>query len=227
MADPAQKITHWHKDAAQDQQMQAEHAYLWRHFIHAIPEHDLSTLTVLDYGCNRGGFLRLLSELKPFAKGYGVDVAADAIATAQQQHNALPISFGTLDLLDQLPGAIDIAFSHEVFYLLPNLIAHGQHIAAALKPGGVYYAAIGCHTGNPLWPSWRQLVETTTFTTAYDYSLDDYASALWTAGLTVQMRPFALQDFITITPQSYYRTAQDCLTYHSQIKTIIRAVKKA
>jgi hypothetical protein len=33
---------------------------LWRHFIRTIPEADLSSSVVIDFGCDRGGFLRLL-----------------------------------------------------------------------------------------------------------------------------------------------------------------------
>lgn len=44
----------WHRDAAKEAAMEESHRPVWRHFIGAIPEADLSTREVLDYGCNRG-----------------------------------------------------------------------------------------------------------------------------------------------------------------------------
>jgi len=40
--------------------MGAAHAPIWRRMVDVSVPHDLSASTVLDYGCNQGGFLRLL-----------------------------------------------------------------------------------------------------------------------------------------------------------------------
>src|SRR5271170_8066127 len=56
----------WHTDSAREAAMEEGHRPLWCHFIQAVPETDLSTREVLDFGCNRGGFLRLLYALRPF-----------------------------------------------------------------------------------------------------------------------------------------------------------------
>lgn len=218
-------IDSWFNDSDRDQAMQDDHAYLWQHFIRQTLEQDLSRASILDYGCNRGGFLRLLHGMRPYAQAHGVDVALDALNAARQTQSMLPITFDVPSSLQSMPERFDIAFSHEVLYLLPNLAQHAALIRHALKAGGVYYAAIGCHTGNPLWPSWHQLVRETTQLPAHDYSLDDYAEAFWQNGFKVEMRQFNLQNYIPIKPQSYYRTAQDCLLYHTQTKTIIRAMK--
>ena len=50
------------------QQMEKGYRPLWQHFIGVIPETDLSTHRVLDFGFNRGGFLRPLYGLKPGAE---------------------------------------------------------------------------------------------------------------------------------------------------------------
>jgi SAM-dependent methyltransferase len=63
--------------------MEEGHRPLWRHFIQAIPETGLSTCQVLDFGCNRGGFLRLLYALKPFRRALGVDIAHESITAAR------------------------------------------------------------------------------------------------------------------------------------------------
>ena len=75
--DKAASYGTWHTDAAREPAMEEGHRPLWRHFIESIPETDLSTHEVLDFGCNRGGFLRLLHALKPFRHAIGVDIAVD------------------------------------------------------------------------------------------------------------------------------------------------------
>ena len=125
------------------------------------------------------------------------------------------------------PERFDFAFSHEVLYLLPDLRQHAETIAAALKPGGVYYAAIGCYIGNPLWEHWHALITRTTDIPVFDYSLDDYAAAFWQAGFDVAMRPFALDDFVMMKPaNAYFPSVADSLDYHSRVKTIMRARKR-
>ena len=58
----------WHSDAANEPRMEEGHRPYWRHFIASIPETDLSTRTVLDFGCNRGGFLRLLHRVAAWSE---------------------------------------------------------------------------------------------------------------------------------------------------------------
>ena len=46
----------WYRDTSREAAMEEGHRPLWRHFIDIVPETDLSTRDVLDFGCNRGGF---------------------------------------------------------------------------------------------------------------------------------------------------------------------------
>ena len=73
--------------------MEEGHRPLWRHFITISPEADLSTRCVLNFGCNRGGFMRLLYALKPYRQGFGVDLAEDSIAAARSLVGTAPIKF--------------------------------------------------------------------------------------------------------------------------------------
>ncbi|MGP0915740.1 class I SAM-dependent methyltransferase [Serratia sp. CY70267] len=76
----------------------------------------------------------------------------------------------------------DIAFSHEVIYLIEDIAQHAADMLRVLKPGGVYYAVTGCHTDNPLWPQWRERVAEQTHTVVQDRALDDYARIFSAAG---------------------------------------------
>jgi hypothetical protein len=61
----------WAKDAAEEDAMNDDHDHLWRQLIRHLQEDSLAGKAVLDYGCNQGGFLRLLLEMKPFRHGTG------------------------------------------------------------------------------------------------------------------------------------------------------------
>jgi SAM-dependent methyltransferase len=214
----------WFKNEDDEERMFDDHAYMWRHLIDAAPENDFSDFTILDYGCNRGRFFDVLHQIRPFKKGVGVDIAERSLGLARERRTDLPVEYILPKDMDRHAASVDVAFSHEVLYLLPNLDAHAAAIAQVLKESGAYYAAIGCHTGNPLWNHWRELIARSSNLPVFDYSLDDYARAFWKAGFRVDMRPFQLRDFILIKPNNaYFPQAEDSLAYHTNVKTIVRA----
>jgi SAM-dependent methyltransferase len=218
----------WFKEEDEEEGMFEDHAYLWRHLIDAAGEQCYSQKTVLDYGCNRGGFLHTLFRDRSFGRGVGVDVAQRSLAAAKERYADLPIDFIFPDEMDRYANSVDVAFSHEVLYLISDLDSHAEAMARVLKGHGVYYAAVGCHTDNPLWPLWRGLIAQSTNLDVFDYSLDDYARAFWNAGFRVEMRPFQMSDFILIKPNNpYFPNAIDSLNYHTGVKTIIRAIAGA
>jgi SAM-dependent methyltransferase len=115
--------------------MGAAHQPYWRHFIATTPETDLSDKSVLDFGCNQGGFLRLLHALRPFRKGLGVDIARESIAAARSLKGSLPIDYEVATDLTPWADEIDVAFSYEVIYLLPDLPHHAEQIYQVLHDG--------------------------------------------------------------------------------------------
>ncbi|HEY4252985.1 MAG TPA: methyltransferase domain-containing protein [Roseomonas sp.] len=217
----------WHADAAREPAMEESHRPLWRHFIDIVPETDLSTRDVLDFGCNRGGFLRLLHALKPFRRGLGVDIAEASIAAARDLAGVVPVAYEAASDLTAWPGSFDIAFSYEVVYLLPDLAAHAAGMHAALRRGGVYYAVTGCHTENPLWPAWQDLIGGSTNAPLQDRSPDDYATAFAAAGFEVSVRRFGYDGF---TPahkdRRYYPKLTDALDYPAISKLLFRCVRR-
>ncbi|MCC7275098.1 MAG: methyltransferase domain-containing protein [Alphaproteobacteria bacterium] len=220
-------IATWHKDRVRENAMGPAHAPIWRHFIDLVPEGDLSAKTVLDFGCNQGGFLRMLHAVRPFRRGLGVDIAADSVARAQAMKGDLPIDYAPVAALDAHAGRFDIAFSHEVIYLVPDIAAHAQQVWAALRPGGVYYAVTGCHTGNKLWPRWRTLIAETTNVATQDRSLDDYGEAFRAAGFEVGVKRFGFSGFAPYGGYSdYYPTLEERIYYYSEAKTLFRLVKE-
>lgn len=143
------------QDAAADETMQDEHGFVWEAMLDTI-DVDLSGKRVLDAGCNRGGFLRLLADRCAIAAGSGYDPASGAIVDARRLAGDRPLEFETADTVPDGWRGFDAAFSHEVLYLLHDLPAHARSIFAALAAGGSYYAVIGVHSGSPLMVEWHR-----------------------------------------------------------------------
>ena len=76
-------IATWNRNPADEEAMGATHAPIWRRMADVSVPHDLSASTVLDYGCNQGGFLRLLYDNHPFKSAVGIDIARESVARAE------------------------------------------------------------------------------------------------------------------------------------------------
>lgn len=219
----------WTNIQDEEDAMGDDHMHLWQAMIRYIKEIDLRDKAVLDFGCNQGLFLHVLYESLPYKQGIGVDIAQDSVAQARQ-YNAnknLPLSYGHPDMLAQYHGAFDIAFSHEVLYLLPDLAAHAALIKNSLKPGGIYYAAIGCHTENPQWNRWHDMISAYSNIDVQNYSLDDYADAFFDVGFDVSARTYKLDDFVPLKQNNpYFPTIKDSLDYHDTYKTLFRFTRQ-
>ena len=142
------------QSASEDATMQDEHEFIWQAMLDTI-DVDLTGRRVLDAGCNRGGFLRLLCDQAGIAAGWGYDPAAGAIADARRLAVDLPLRFEAADSVPPDWVAFPVAFSHEVLYLIHDLGAHAAAIHRALAPGGVYYAVMGVHAGSPGMTEWH------------------------------------------------------------------------
>ena len=146
--------TYW-QDAAADEAMQEEHGFVWRAMLDTI-DVDLAGRRVLDAGCNRGGFLRLLADRCAIAEGFGYDPASGAIEDARRLAGERRLRFETADTVPDGWDGFDVAFSHEVLYLLHDLASHARALFDALARGGSYFAVIGVHTGSPLMVKWHR-----------------------------------------------------------------------
>jgi SAM-dependent methyltransferase len=217
----------WHADATREPAMEEGHRPLWRHFIETIPDIDLSTRQVLDFGCNRGGFLRLLHSLKPFRNALGVDIAQDSIATARDLAGSAPIEYEVASDLHRWPDRFDLAFSYEVIYVLPDVSAHARDVHTALRRGGIYYAVTGCHTDSPLWPNFRRVISESTNAPVQDRAPDAYAAAFVEAGFQVAVRRFRYDGFVPAPEDKrYYPKLLDALDYAAEYKLLFRFVKQ-
>ncbi|CAN5121234.1 hypothetical protein BH10PSE6_BH10PSE6_52560 [soil metagenome] len=220
-------IATWNRNPADEEAMGATHAPIWRRMADVSVPHDISASSVLDYGCNQGGFLRLLYDNHPFRSAVGIDIARESVGRAELLKGHRPIEYKVADTAAGLGRTFDYVFSHEVIYLLPDLAAHANDIKAALRPGASYVAAMGCHTDSSVWPHWRKLIAETSSIPLHDHSLEDVSKAFAGAGFTVSVRPLALDAFMQVTIGSvYFPKVVDQLRYYTTDKVLFRFVRQ-
>jgi SAM-dependent methyltransferase len=131
--------------------MQDEHGFVWEAMIKSVGT-SLAGSRVLDIGCNRGGFPRMLSDRHEITERYGYDSAVGAIGDARRLAGDLPLHFEAADRVPSGWDHFDVAFSHEALYLVNDLSAHALSVFGALAPGVSYYAVMGVHAYGEVAP---------------------------------------------------------------------------
>lgn len=200
----------------------------WITMINNIKEASLVGANVLDYGCARGAFLDQLYKMKPFARGTGVDISEDAVLTARGRSHDFPNEF-ILGTGEQIPTHdIHIAFSFEVIWLLRDLQEHARFMNRVIAPGGVYYAATGCHTDHPRWNEWCDIISKDSTLPPANHSPEDFVSAFSAEGFTATARQLCHRDFVPVTSfPEYFPTVLDSIRYYSQEIIVFRFEKSA
>jgi SAM-dependent methyltransferase len=171
------------RGAVEDEAMQDAHGFVWQAMLDTI-DIDLAGKRVLDAGCNRGGFLYLLSDACGIAEGRGYDPASGAIDDARRLAGPRPLHFEVADSVPPGWADFDVAFSHEVLYLIHDLSAHADAIFDALTPGGSYYAVMGVHAESPLMADWHR-AHVQELRLPKLYAIDEVAGVFGAAGFEV------------------------------------------
>ena len=216
--------TYW-RSAADDEAMQDEHGFIWRAMLDTI-DVGLAGGRVLDAGCNRGGFLRLLTDRHGITEGFGYDPAAGAVDDARRLAGDRPLHFEVASSVPEQWSDIDVAFSHEVLYLLPDLPAHAAAIHSCLRPGGVYFAVMGVHTGSPLMVEWhaanRQELRMPPL-----YDIDDVIATFQRAGIDASVARLAIR-FVPIEGRGHNHETRsvDWLAYYHDHKLLLRFTRR-
>jgi SAM-dependent methyltransferase len=209
--------------AAEDEAMQEEHGFLWRALLGTI-DIGLAGLRVLDAGCNRGGFLRLLVDEAGIADGYGYDPASQAIDDARRLSGTRPLTFEAGNTVPAGWVDFDAAFSHEVLYLLHDLPSHAAATFAALRPGAPYFAVLGVHAGSSLMSAWHASVaDELALPKLYD--LDEVVDVFDEVGFEVSVSRLHVR-FVPVTGgrggHDHRRGLTDWLDYYARDKVVFR-----
>lgn len=199
----------WNNDEGESL-MEEGHLKGWMQLISTIKEEDLSNDSVLDFGCNRGGFLRLLHQFKPYKEAIGIDLGRHSIEIANERKGNLPIDYMVSGSPEQFEGKFDLAFCLSVIYLIDDLKTHAWKLSKALKPGGVYYVTYTDLTTNPSQQFFKEEIEKYSHLQANMHTLDDIASAFSNEGFRVEIKRKVPTDFVAVSnEEKYFRSLSD------------------
>ncbi len=223
MSQHAENIETW--DSLEGEESMAEgHEPAWHTLISYVQEKNLADKRVLDFGCNRGGFLKILYQALPYKDALGVDIADESVAYANQNKGDIPCHYAHSRALANEKNSFDVAFSHEVVYLLPDIVAHAQEMRSVMKKGGVYYLAIGEYAENPLWERWKKTVAEFSPVPPQTYSLQDIAKAFQNNGFSVSVRKMVCDDFLPYdsSDDKYLHNPMELLDFMTQYMVLFR-----
>ncbi|KPU44421.1 ubiquinone biosynthesis O-methyltransferase [Oxobacter pfennigii] len=213
----------WNDDTAGEQSMEDNHQPHWHKVLDMIKEKNILDCTVLDFGCNQGGFLRFLYQQKPFLKGVGVDLAKKSIEVANKRKKDLPISYEATANVDKFIDTFNLAFSISVIYLLQDLKEHAWKMKQALKPGGVYYCTYTDYSKNPSLLYYKKQIDRQGTIPMQLHSLNDIAGAFFYEGFSVEMRRMPPKGYIHIDPEDpWFNCIADRMQYEYQEAYIYR-----
>lgn len=117
----------WHAPAESEQQMEDSHAPFWEKVLDRIVEKEgMRDFSVLDFGCNQGGFLRFLYARHSFKEGVGTDLGIESIRVANERKGDLPLTYVATASPEQWGQRFDLAVSTAVIYLISDLREHAQ-----------------------------------------------------------------------------------------------------
>lgn len=214
-------------DPALDRNLPLVNKTFWATLISHIEEdRNPPPHTLLDIGCHTGEFLWALSRRFSPAEVFGIE----PLAAAREEALVRLATVSNVRLLDvsewnQIPpGTVDLATSHEVLYLEPDLPDFMRRLRQVLSPEGVAYIVLGCHAENPLWQEWRQpLVAAGNL--VYDHRPLDIMSAASSAGLLPSVQPLRTSGWITYDPlraNFSYPDARTMMDHHYRYKLLFR-----
>jgi 2-polyprenyl-3-methyl-5-hydroxy-6-metoxy-1,4-benzoquinol methylase len=138
MMQPQSDYDNWHESMTAAESNQVNALYPWHHTVLKLLP-DLNGKTVLEVGCGRGDFARLLGDKYPASKIIATDFSSAAIETARYKSaNPLNVRFQVADAQD-LPfddGSFDYVISCECLEHVESPSAMTSNIARCLKAGG-------------------------------------------------------------------------------------------
>lgn len=217
----------------EDQALEIANATFWESLLAVVEEdRDVRTIeSVLDVGCHSGALLGCTAKRWNLRRLYGIEPVAPLRRTAIEQLSEL--SLEALCIFDPerwgeiADGSIDLVLSQEVLYLVEDVAELFRHIARVLVPTGAAYVTLGCHTENPLWPRWREVLVGMGLT-VYDHAPMDILRHAASAGLWTALRPLRRDGWIIHTPSAARFPVPDVtalMDHHYRHKLLFRLEK--
>ena len=215
-------------DPELDSSLPEANSVFWAALVaHIEREIRVAPAIILDLGCHSGGLLALLGERFPGARLIGVEPIAALRALAETRLSA---DAGRASLLGEgglakVPkSSVDALVCHEVLYLMPDLASVMDDVARVLAPGGSGWMVLGCHSENPVWPSWKAQLAADGVKT-YDHHPFDVLAAAAKAGLTADVQPLRRSGWIRYDPTAAafsFPSAASMFEHHYRHKLLFR-----
>jgi SAM-dependent methyltransferase len=215
-------------DPALDNDLPKVNEVFWSSLIgHIERDCNASPRAILDIGCHTGELLYTLSRRFAPSELFGIEPLASARESASQRLTGAAANVQLLDASEwhRIPtGAIDLITSHEVLYLEPDVQDFMKRIRNALSPGGVAYVVLGCHSENPLWPTWKVPLVAAGHH-VYDHLPIEIMAAASSAGLFPSVQPLRRSGWIGYDPlraKFRYPDVRTMFEHHYRYKLIFR-----
>lgn len=199
-------------DHEEDRLLEARNIHFWRALVgHVQADRSIpADATVLDIGCHRGGLLELMHERFRSASLLGIEplVSARRVAERRLARFAAHTQLFGAEGWSNIPDAgVDLVVGHEVLQYIGDLPLLMANIRRAIRPGGFVYLALGCHTENPIWASWKHELKALGHN-VHDHSPLEIMAAGARAGMAPSVRPlrdtgWAYHDPSVSAPFSY------------------------
>ena len=217
----------WQKEQETDDDMARDHQEAWERTIQMLDITDIKNKTILDFGCNQGGFLRKLYDASPFKEGVGIDLARLSLEKAEAYKGNRPITYFLTDRPQETGKTYDTAISTSVLYLIEDVPQHARDLKAVLKPNGVYYATFADLTNNPSRQYMDDTINQYGATPSQNHSLKYIVDSFIEAGFEVAVMKEAVPDVIDLTHYSdFFLTPNDYLRTLYEESFLIKATLK-
>lgn len=204
------------------------------HFWRALSGHILADggvqkgSLIIDLGCHRGGMLAMMIERFSPSKVVGIEPMTNARRIAKQRLDRYDAEVQLLDetawskILDQ---SASLVLSHEALQYIPDLHTTFHEVHRVLKPGGFAYMVLGCHTENPVWPTWKRELENLGHE-VYDYAPIELMAFAAKVGLLPSVRPLRDSGWVYYDPNDSgsfkYPSIGALLDHHYKHKLLFR-----
>lgn len=199
----------WWHDKEKENSMEQRHLQGWFNLINSIEENNLKMMNILDFGCNRGGFLKNLYKKKPFKYAIGIDLGKESIELAKSKSENYPIDYLVSDSPECLDIKFDIIFSTSVLYLIDNLQVHALKIKQSLVKNGSYYFTYTDMNNNKSFNNFKKTIESTSELKVNNHKIDDIINVFHTSGFKVKVMRNTFNHFIEFDQDDYFLTIKD------------------
>lgn len=192
----------WTKDGLKsEQEMEDEHLESWKDTINQLNNDDFSKgYSILDFGCNQGGFLRLLNKKHPFKNALGIDIASDAIKIANERKGNLPVEYLCAGNLKNINNKFDVAISTSVLFFIEDLQQHANEMYNSLTDKAAYYISFSDFAKSPSLAKIKEEIDKIAETPLVVHTLDDIVKAFSEQGFRVQIKRTQPTYFTHLSP---------------------------